>query len=157
MNSDHDTEDLMAHVLVPVSQVEDAHRTAEALIPYDPGHVTVTHVVEKGGGTMDKTSVAHSEQLAEECYEAVRETFPDADVHTLYETDVFDGICQAAREVDATAIVYLPRRGGRLARFLSGDLSLKLVTESPIPVVALPQVDDVDEAGGDERPARDVE
>jgi len=138
---DQDT-DLLAHVLLPVAHEDDAHATARALEPYDPGQVTVTHVVEKGGGSMDKTPVSQSEEVAENTYRIVRETFPDAEEHTVYATDVAQGIFDAAEEVDATAIVYRARSGGRLARFLSGDVSLKLVTESPVPVVALPRTGD---------------
>lgn len=129
---------LLDHVLIPVANEEDARRTARALDPYDPTHVTVTHVVEKAGGAPDKTPVEHSEEVAAASYNAVRETFPSAETHTVYETNVAEGIFNAAAEVDATAIAYQAREGNRLLRFLSGDLSLELVTEPPLPVVALP-------------------
>ena len=133
--------ELLAHVLLPVANEEDALRTARALEPYDPERVTALHVVEKGGGVPDKTPVEQSEELADESYAAVRTVFPDADEHTAYARDVVEAIFVAAGEVDASAIAYQSRGGNRLVRFLSGDLSTKLVTDAPVPVVALPQDD----------------
>jgi nucleotide-binding universal stress UspA family protein len=139
-----ETSDLLEHALLPLAHREDAVRTASALEPYHPERVTALHVVEKGEGVPDKTPVGQSEELAEEVYEAVRTVFPDAASHTAYSRDVVDAIFEAAEEVDASAIAYQTRGGGRLARFLSGDPSLKLVTESDRPVVALPRVDPVE-------------
>ncbi len=132
---------LLEHVLIPVANESDARETARALGPYSPAHVTVTHVVEKGGGAPDKTPVEHSEEVAEAAYDAVRETFPDAETHTTYETDVAEGIFEAAADVGATAIAYRAREGNRIVRFLSGDLSLKLITDAQVPVIALPEAE----------------
>jgi nucleotide-binding universal stress UspA family protein len=134
--------DLLSHVLVPVAHEEDARKTARALEPYEPTRVTTLHVVEKGGGTADKTPVEQSEAVADDAFEAVRETFPDAKSHTAYGSDVVTAIFDAAAQVDASAIAYRSRGGGRLMHFLSGDLSLKLVTNASIPVIALPSVDE---------------
>lgn len=131
---------LLAHVLVPVVNEEDARKTALALEPYDPHHVTALHVVEKGMGVPDKTPVEFSEELAAESYAAVRSVFPDADEYTAYEKDIVGAIFDAAETVDATAIAYRSRGGNRLLQFLSGDLSLKLVTRSDRPIIALPRV-----------------
>lgn len=143
MGTDDDTQhrELLAHVLVPVVHEEDARKTAEALRPYEPDHVTALHVVEKGGGVPDKTPVEQSEELAAESYAAVRAVFPDADEHTAYSRDVVDAIFDAAAEVDASAIAYRSRGGNRLIQFLSGDLSLKLVTQAECPVLSLPRTE----------------
>lgn len=133
--------DLLAHVLVPVAHDEDARKTAESLAPYNPDNVTALHVVEKGEGVPDKTPVEQSESVAEESYAAVRTVFPDADDHTAYSRDVVGGIFDAAAELNASAIAYRSRGGGRLMQFLSGDLSLKLVTQAECPVIALPRTD----------------
>jgi nucleotide-binding universal stress UspA family protein len=136
-----DPTDLLAHALVPVANESDAAATAAALEPYRPGRVTAVHVAEKGEGVPDKTPVEQSEQIAADSYAAVRETFPDADTHTAYARDVVGAILEVAADVDASAIVYCPREDGRLKRFLSGDHSLKLLTNADRPVVALPRED----------------
>lgn len=143
MNNTPDDQDheLLAHVLLPVANEEDALATATELEPYQPEYVTALHVVEKGEGVPDKTPVEQSEQVAEESYAAVRTVFPDADEHTAYGRDIVDEIFEAADEVGASAIAYRSRGGNRIMQFLSGDLSLKLVTNADRPVIALPRVD----------------
>ncbi|WP_224338162.1 universal stress protein [Haloprofundus halobius] len=136
-----DDQDLLAHVLLPIAHEEDARATARELEPYQPKRVTALHVVEKAGGAPDKTPIEQSEELAEESYAAVRSVFPDADDHTAYARDVVGAIFDAAEKVDATAIAYRSRGGNRLMQFLSGDLSLKLVTQADRPVIALPRAD----------------
>ena len=142
MKDDAADRNLLGHVLLPVAHEEDALATAKALEPYDPDHVTALHVVEKGGGVPDKTPVEQSEELAEESYAAVRTVFPDADDHTAYARDVVGAILDSADEVGATAIVYRSRGGNRLMQFLSGDMSIKLVTKADRPVIALPREND---------------
>ncbi|WP_418284736.1 universal stress protein [Halorubrum sp. DTA46] len=137
--TDDDRLDLLGHVLLPVANEDDAAATAAALEPYDPERVTALHVVEKGEGVPDKTPVEQSEELAAESYAAVREVFPNADEHTAYARDVAAAILDAADEVGASAIVYRSRGGNRVMQFLSGDLSVKLVTKATVPVVALPR------------------
>lgn len=130
---------ILRHVLLPVASEDDALATARALEPYDPDHVTALHVVEKGDGVPDKTPVEQSEEIAEDAYAAVRRVFPDAAEHTAYARDVADAIFEAADEVDASAIAYRSRGGNRLMQFLSGDVSLDLVTNADRPVIALPR------------------
>ncbi len=136
-----DERDLLDHVIVPVANEDDARKTARALKPYDPNRVTALHVVEKGMGVPDKTPVEYSEELAEESYAAVRSVFPDAEEHTAYAKDIVATIFAAADEVSATSIAYRSRGGNRIMQFLSGDHSIKLVTQADRPVIALPRVD----------------
>lgn len=133
---------LLGHVLVPVATENDARKTAERLAPYAPDHVTALHVVEKGDGSADKTPVEQSEEIAARSFAAVRESFPEADDHTAYARNVVEAIFEAADEVEASAIAYRSRGGNRLVQFLSGDRSLKLVTQADRPVIALPRVDE---------------
>jgi len=137
--TDEGDRSLLEHVLLPVANEEDASKTARALEPYAPVHVTATHVVEKGEGVPDKTPVEQSEELAAASYEAVRTVFPDAETHTTYRRDVVEAIFEAADAVEASAIAFRSRGGNRLIQFLSGDTSLKLVTEADRPVIALPR------------------
>jgi len=141
-SADSESRELLAHVLLPVATKNDAEETARALAPYSPDRVTVLHVVEKGEGAPDKTPVEQSEAVADDAVEAVRELFPEAELHTAYSGNVVDAILETAAEVDASAITYRSRGGGRLIHFLSGDLSLKLVTNADRPVIALPRADD---------------
>lgn len=143
--SEDEQRDLLSHVLLPVAHKEDALATAIALKPYDPEQVTALHVVEKGEGVPDKTPVEQSEDIAEESYTAVRTVFPDADDHTAYGRDIVGEIFAAAEEVDASAVAYRARSGNRIMQFLSGDLSLKLVTQGDRPVIALPRSESNDE------------
>jgi len=136
-----DADQMLAHVLLPIANPEDALTTARALEPYQPERVTALHVVEKGEGVPDKTPVEQSEEIAAESYAAVREVFPDAGDHTAYARDIVDAIFESADEVGASAIAYHSRGGNRLMQFLSGDLSLKLVTNADRPVIALPRTD----------------
>lgn len=138
-NSDKEKQDILSHVLLPVAHEEDALKTVMALKPYQPDRVTALHVVEKGDGVPDKSPIEQSEELAAESYAAVRRIFPDADEHTAYARDVAGAILNAAEEVDASAIAYRSRGGNRIMQFLSGDLSLRLFTNSDRPVIALPR------------------
>jgi nucleotide-binding universal stress UspA family protein len=142
VTSESDDEDVLEHVLLPVAHEDDAAKTASALEPYGPTHVTALHVVEKGGGVPDKTPVEQSEELAADAYAAIKAVFPDANEHTAYGRDVPQEIFAAAEAVDASAIAYRSRGGNRLVKFLSGDISQKLVTEANRPVIALPKNDD---------------
>ena len=141
MATSTDTE-LLSHVLVPVANKKDARATAEQLAPYTPAHVTALHVVEKGDGSVDKTPVEQSEEIADQSFAAVREEFPEADTETAYARNVVKAIFEAAAEVGASAIAYRSRGGNRLVQFLSGDRSLRLVTKADRPVIALPNITD---------------
>ncbi|AUV84120.1 universal stress protein (plasmid) [Salinigranum rubrum] len=133
------TTQLTRHVLVPVADQEDARTTAQTLKPYDFSQITVLHVVEKGEGVPDKTPVEQSEQVAAEAFDAFRETFPDAETEITYRRDVVEGIIEVADEINADAIVFRPRGGARIVQWLSGDRSLRLITEADRPVISIPE------------------
>jgi nucleotide-binding universal stress UspA family protein len=133
---------LLSHVVVPVADDDDARATARALEPYDPARITVLYVIEKGGGTPDKTPVEQSKEVAETAFEAFRERWPEAGDKSVYGTDVVEAIEDAALDLDADAIVFRPRTGNRVLRFVTGDKTLRLVTDTKIPVVVLPEQED---------------
>lgn len=143
MERDGGPRQLLQHVLIPVAHEDDARRTAAAFDPYDLDRITLVYVVEKGGGAPDKTPVEHSKEVAAEAFAAFRESYPDAEDRLVYETDIVGAILDAADEVDASAIAYCPRKGGRLMQLLSGDHARKLTTRADRPVVTLPQPSDV--------------
>jgi nucleotide-binding universal stress UspA family protein len=144
---------LLDAVLVPVAGAEDAATTARSLAAHDAGRVTVVHVVEKGEGVPDKTPVEQSEAMAREAFATFRERFPDAEDRVAYARDVVAAVLDVADEVDATSVAFCPRPGGRLRKLLSGDRTLRLVTEAERPVVALPSVeaDEPADASGPDR------
>ena len=145
------TVDLFETVLVPIADPDDAARTARALRPYlgPDSAVIVTHVVPKGDGVPDKTSVEQRETYAEAAYESFLEAIGDDVAEltplTLYGRDVAETILEGAAEADATAIAFVPREANRWVRMFTGDVAHDLVTDSDLPVVSLP-----DEADGDD-------
>lgn len=135
------TRALTERLVVPVANEDDARTTATALRQYEFDQVTVTHVVEKGGGSPDKLSLEQAEAMAADSFVAFRETIPEAQEEIAYATDVVDGILDVAKNTDATAIAFRPRGDSRIVQFLAGDTALRLVTEADVPVIAIPEVD----------------
>ena len=134
--------DILSRPLVAVASPEDATATARAVRAHRDalGDIVLLHVVEKGGGGVDKASVEQREEHAERAFEAFRTVLSDTDVETeiAYATNVADGILEAARDVDASAIVFTSRGGGWLASVLSEDVSEDLLRNSDRPILALP-------------------
>jgi nucleotide-binding universal stress UspA family protein len=134
---------IMDRIVVPVATPEDAQETCRALEPHlDEVEVVVAvHVIEKAGGAMDKAPLEKREEDAEEILGIVENRLGDevtVSTRIVYDTDVVDGIFGAAEDADATSVVFVSREGGRLIRLLSGDTATRIVSEAPIPVVALP-------------------
>jgi hypothetical protein len=136
------TKQFTHHVIVPVANEEDAAATAALLEPYEFERISVVHVVEKGEGVPDKTPVEQSEGVAAAAFETFRETFPDAETETVYRRDIIKGTLEVAEAVDASAIAFRPRGGSRLVQWLSGDRSLRLITEADRPVISVPEAAD---------------
>lgn len=134
-------ESLTTHLVVPVANEEDARETARTLDRFEYGSVTVVHVIEKGGGVPDKLPLEQAEQRASDAFGAFRELVPEIDTEIAYRRDIVAAIIDVAKDVNASAIAFRPRRGNRLVQFLSGDTALNLVTDADRPVVALPDGD----------------
>lgn len=146
------TESLFERVVVPVANLEDAESTTDALVPYVEGTdctVIAVHVIEKAGGAPDKASVEQREQRAEEIFDIVTEGLRDTEVSLetdlRYGTDIAETVIEAAHDSDASAIVFTPRGGSRWRKLLTGDVAHKLVENSDIPVLVLPD-EEVNEA-----------
>ncbi|GCF13162.1 hypothetical protein Harman_10970 [Haloarcula mannanilytica] len=129
---------LLDTVLLPVASEDDARSSARALAEQDYGTVTVVHIIEKADGAPDKASVEQREQAAEEMFEAARAELGDIETDVVYGADVAEAIFDAATDRDASAIVVTPRGGNRFIRLITGDVALRLVTETEHPVVVLP-------------------
>ena len=138
---------MLTHVLLPVANAEDASYTAQGLAAYEPSNVTALYVVEKADGAPDKISLEQAHEIAEESFSAIRHVFSDAGEYVAYDRNVVAEIFTVAEEIGASAIVFRPRKGNRLSRFLSGNLSLKLVLNADRPVIALPQSNSLQEDG----------
>ena len=140
-------------LLVPIANEDDAQRTCESIRAYFDDEtgplptIVAVHVIEKGGGAIDKAPMDLRKEQAEVVFKIVERVLDPAgfDVETdlLFGTDLVETIVDAVDETDATAIAFLPREGGFLVRFLSGNLARDLVMESPVPVITFPTEDAV--------------
>ncbi|WP_129113186.1 universal stress protein [Halegenticoccus tardaugens] len=139
---------LFARPVVPVASVDDAETTARAAVPRIAavdGEMVVVHVVEKAGGAPDKASVEQREEVAADAFSVVRDRAAAAGVdvttRVAYGTDVAETIFDVAREENASAIVFSPRGGSKLVKWLSGDVAASLVENADRPVVSLPDAE----------------
>ncbi len=139
------TESFFDRVVVPVANRADATATTAALMPYlEDADCTViaVHVIEKAGGALDKASVEQRERRATGIFGIVIEQLGTAAAHLetelRYGTDVAASVVETAQESDAGAIVFTPRGGSRWQKLVTGDVTHKLVGNSDIPIVVLP-------------------
>lgn len=70
------------------------------------------HVIEKAGSAPDKASVEQRELAAKEMFQIVRDRLQGSDIdhqtEHRYGTDVGDAIIEAAHNLGASAIVFIP-------------------------------------------------
>lgn len=133
------------HIVVPVASEEDAIATCAALRPYLDSieRITVVHVIEKGGGSIDKAPMEKRRADAAEFLAIVEARLGDEatiDRRTEFGTDVVETIVETGLDTGATAIAFRPRGGSRILRLLSGDTATCLVTDPKLPVISLPDM-----------------
>jgi nucleotide-binding universal stress UspA family protein len=148
---------LLERVVVPVADGRDAAATATALSQCldEVRHVTVLHVVEKGGGVVDKAPMERRLTDATGFLSTVESGLGDevtVETRVEFGTDVAETIVETALDAGATAIAFRPRGGSRLVRLLSGDTAIRLVTDAELPVVSLHPADGT--RSSPERPPR---
>jgi len=139
------SEPFFQRVVVPVANNEDAAATTAALRPHVSGSdstVIAVHVIEKAGGAPDKASVEQRELQAEEIFATFTDGFGGIELaletELRFGTDVASSIIGAAHDRDASAIVFTPRGGSRWRKLLTGDVTHRLVTNSDVPILVLP-------------------
>jgi nucleotide-binding universal stress UspA family protein len=81
-------------------------------------------------------------EMPEQFFSIVTDGFADTSVSLstrhLYGTDIVASIIDAVHESNASAIVFTSRGGSRWRKLLTGDVSHKLVENSDIPTLVLP-------------------
>ncbi|KAB1187846.1 MULTISPECIES: universal stress protein [Haloferax] len=139
---------LFSRPLLPLANEEDAEVTCGVAFPRiaaQDGQAFVVHVIEKAGGAPDKAGVEQREELADDLFDIARRAAESADIDIetdlRFDTDVGDAILDAARDVDASAIVFTPRGGRSWWDLFSGDVRDRLIRKSDRPVVVLPHND----------------
>ena len=138
---------ILQRVVVPIATEEDAEGTCAALNPYldEVETVIAVHVIEKGGGGIDKAPLDKRKEDAAEILDVATELLGDrvdTETRVAYGTDVVETLFDAADEANATALAFRPRGGSRIVRLLSGDTASKLVTDPHLPVISLPEPED---------------
>lgn len=136
--------DLLGRVVVPVASEEVAEQTAVMARKYlrDDSDVTVVHVVQDEQAYAE-ASDEEWEAFAEEAFDAFRDSYARAvETELRHGTDVAETIVETAEDLDASAILFVPRGGSRWRQLMSGDVARELVTASTRPVIALPRPDE---------------
>jgi len=139
---------LLERPLVPVAGPDDAAATCRALFPRLSGDEcpTFLHVIEQGTTAMDASTPDDRDLAAERMLDDVADRADragvDVDTEVRYATEVAGAVVDTAGDLDATAIVFVPRGGGGgLWSLLRGGVRTDLVTESDRPVVVLPEAE----------------
>lgn len=134
---------LLDHVVVPIASEADADATTGALGPLldDIHRVTAVHVIEKGGGTIDKAPMEKRREDAREFLDLLETELGEnvvVDTRIEFGTDIVDTIVETAIDAGGTSIAIRPRGGSRILRLMTGDTTTRLVTTPKIPVLVLP-------------------
>lgn len=139
--------DLLERVLVPVANEDVAEETALMASDYldRDTEVQVLHVVQDEQAFAE-ASDEEWEAFAEDAFDRFRDVFgADVETEIRHGTDIAETIFAVAEDVDASAILFVPRGGSRWRQIMSGDVARTLVGEATQPVIALPRPNAVDE------------
>jgi len=135
---------LLTRILVPIANEDDVRATSKAIKHHvDIGvELYAIHVIEKGAGAPDKAPLEARQKQAQAIFDVLENEFAETDyeltTEVRYARSVVNEIILAAEEHDATSIAFTPRLGSRVAKFLSGNKTRKLVTTNHVPVIVLP-------------------
>lgn len=135
---------LLSRLVVPVANEDDMDATCQALQPYlstTIERLVIVHVIEKRKGFPDKAPLEAREEQAERIFTFAGECFQDQaefETQLQYGPDIVDEILTVVSDIGATAIAFTPQQSNRLTRLLAGDEEHRLITESPCPVIAIP-------------------
>lgn len=147
------TRPLVDRVLLPVANEDDAERTVAAARSYleNESAAVALYVIEKHEGAPEPASTEQLEEHGRETLAVVREAFagsPTAvETPLRYGTDLVETVFEAAADVDADCIAFVPRSKGRLVALLSGNLGWKLVNRTERPALVLPRPTEPDADG----------
>ncbi|MDZ7730095.1 MAG: universal stress protein [Natrialbaceae archaeon] len=133
-------------LVMPVADPDDGERTARSLANRLSGDCTVivVHVVERGSGKLDSVPVATGgrstpNQYFERTRPPLEDTGATVQTEVLYGPDIVDTIFEAATDMEADSIVFIPREGSVLTEVLTGGVARRLVRDAELPVVVLPR------------------
>ena len=132
--------DIMHEVVVPVSNKQDTEKTVKELSYFDPDHITIVHLVENN----EQTPKDVHEDVADELHSIVLEEFEDAEFELVQSDDIVKSISETAMEKEATSIVFRPAETTRIANVFSQSNNLRMITNFSIPVIALPDPEDME-------------
>lgn len=132
--------DVMHEVVVPVSDQQDTEKTVEELKYFDPDHITVVYVVQGNEQTPKDIHLDTGDEL----HEIVQDEFEEADFELVESDDIVSSIVDLAVDKDATSIVFRPSETSRISTVFSQSKNLKLITHSSVPVLALPEPEDME-------------
>jgi hypothetical protein len=77
--------------------------------------------------------------------EIVEDAFPNANFEIIETSDSIEStIVQKALDNNATSIVFRPDQDSTISKIFSTDKNMKLITHSSIPVIALPDPEDME-------------
>jgi len=103
------------------------------LLAATQGTLAVVHVVTDGEATPDPEAVLTAVRTGD-----LVDSLTDSDLTQVYHTSVVEGVLQEAARQQADMLVVVARPHGWAGSLLHESITARLLSESPIPVLALP-------------------